>query len=112
MEAPTTDKGGFESAACRAQEELDSIRYPAEMYGNASMRMVMTATPIGDVHLLIEKIQVVSFDIVGSLVRNSDATFSFELGGSDGPGTVDIYVQGIKFKAPDSALPGIAKAAS
>ncbi|CAE7773231.1 rngB, partial [Symbiodinium sp. CCMP2456] len=111
METPT-EKGSFESKACRAQEELDSIRYPPEKYGNASMRMVIPATPIGDVHLLIEKIQVVSFDIVGSLVRNSDTTFSFELGGSDGPGTVDIYVQGIKFKAPDSALPGIAKAAS
>ncbi|CAE7800733.1 unnamed protein product [Symbiodinium sp. CCMP2456] len=107
-----TQKGSFESKACRAQEELDSIRYPPEKYGNASIRMVIPETPIGDVHLLIEKIQVVSFHIVGSLVRNSDTTFSFELGGSDGPGTVDIYVQGIKFKAPDSALPGITKAAA
>ena len=45
-------------------------------------------------HLLIEKIQVVSLDITASLVRNSDTTFSFELGGSDGPGTVNVYVQG------------------
>ncbi|CAE7554167.1 unnamed protein product [Symbiodinium sp. CCMP2592] len=113
MEAPTpTEKGSFESQACRAQQELDSIRYPPEKYGNASIRMVMPATPIGDVHLLIEKIQVVSFDVVGSLVRNSDTTFSFELGGSDGPGTVNVYVQGMKFKAPDSALPGITQAAS
>ncbi|CAE7796406.1 Atrnl1, partial [Symbiodinium microadriaticum] len=64
--------------ACRAQEELDSIRYPPEMYGNASIRMVMP--------------EALS-------VRNSDTTFSFELGG-------------IKFKAPDSAVPGITKADS
>ena len=95
MEAPTTtEKGSFESKACRAQEELDSIHYPPEKYGNASIRMVIPATPIGDVHLLIEKIQVVSLDITASLVRNSDTTFSFELGGSDGPGTVNVYVQG------------------
>eukprot|EP00439_Symbiodinium_sp_Y106_P075214 s902_g14.t2 len=113
MEAPTTtEKGSFESKACRAQEELDSIHYPPEKYGNASIRMVIPATPIGDVHLLIEKIQVVSLDITASLVRNSDTTFSFELGGSYGPGTVNVYVQGMKFKAPDSALPGITKAAS
>ncbi|CAE7554142.1 unnamed protein product [Symbiodinium sp. CCMP2592] len=107
-----TQKGSFESKACRAQEELDSIRYPPEKYGNASIRMVIPATPIGDLHLLIEKIQVVSFDIVGSLVRNSDTTFSFELGGSDGAGTVNVYVEGIHFKAPDSAVPGITKAAA
>jgi len=107
-----SQKGSFESKACRAQEELDSIRYPPEKYGNASIRMVIPATPIGDVHFLIEKIQVVSLDIAASLVRNSDTTFSFELGGSDGPGTVNVYVQGIKFKAPDSAVPGITKAAA
>ena len=89
-----SQKGSFESKACRAQEELDSIRYPPEKYGNASIRMVIPATPIGDVHFLIEKIQVVSLDIAASLVRNSDTTFSFELGGSDGPGTVNVYVQG------------------
>ncbi|CAE7245788.1 unnamed protein product, partial [Symbiodinium microadriaticum] len=107
-----TQKGSFESKACRAQEELDSIRYPPEKYGNASIRMVIPATRIGDLHLLIEKVQVVSFDVIGNLVRNSDTTFSFELGGIDGPATVDVYVEGIKFKAPDSAVPGITKAAA
>ncbi|CAE7289464.1 unnamed protein product, partial [Symbiodinium necroappetens] len=90
-----TQKGSFESKACRAQEELDSIRYPPEKYGNASIRMV---------------IPVVSFDVIGNLVRNSDTTFSFELGGIDGPATVHVYVDGDT--APDSAVPGITKAAA
>ena len=89
-----TRKGSFESKACRAQEELDTIRYPPEDHGNASIRMVVPATPIGDVHFLIEQIQVVSFDVVGKLVRNSDTTFLFEIEGRDGPGIVHAYVQG------------------
>ena len=143
-----SQKGSFESKACRAQEELDSIRYPPEKYGNASIRMVIPATPIGDVHFLIEKIQVVSLDIAASLVRNSDTTFSFELGGQRWAWhrerlcsrrrvckddklcpvePVKLITRnlefsasisskrrhlGIKFKAPDSAVPGITKAAA
>ncbi|CAE7568075.1 unnamed protein product [Symbiodinium pilosum] len=104
--------GSFEAKACRAQEDLNTHRYPPEDYGNASVRLVFPATPIGDVHLLIQKIQVVQFDIVGELVRNSDTTFLFEITGKEGPGTAFAYVEGIDFKAPDSAVPGITKAAS
>ena len=86
--------GSFEAKACRAQEDLNTHRYPPEDYGNASVRLVFPATPIGDVHLLIQKIQVVQFDIVGELVRNSDTTFLFEITGKEGPGTAFAYVEG------------------
>ena len=87
-------RGSFEAQACRAQVDLDTFQYPPETHGNASIRLVIPATPVGDVHVVIEHIQVVSFDIVGKLVRNSDTTFLFEIEGADGPGTAQAHVEG------------------
>lgn len=104
--------GSPESQKCRA-EELLNLHWPPEKFGDAVLRKAFPTKALGVVYVIIQQMQLVKFDLRGTLRRSDDTTFSLMLTGPDnGQAFVQMYLDGIDFSAPKSNVPGFVHQAS
>lgn len=104
--------GSSESQDCRA-EELLNLHWPPEKFGDAVLRKAFPTKALGIVYVIIQQMQLVKFDLRGTLRRSDDTTFSLMLSGPDnGQAFVQMYLDGIDFSAPKSNVPGFVRHAS
>lgn len=104
--------GSSESQDCRA-EELLNLHWPPEKFGDAVLRKAFPTKALGIVYVIIPQMQLVKFDLRGTLRRSDDTTFSLMLSGPDnGQAFVQMYLDGIDFSAPKSNVPGFVRHAS
>eukprot|EP00930_Biecheleria_cincta_P096535 TRINITY_DN88365_c0_g1_i1.p1 TRINITY_DN88365_c0_g1~~TRINITY_DN88365_c0_g1_i1.p1 ORF type:complete len:1664 (-),score=262.62 TRINITY_DN88365_c0_g1_i1:4-4995(-) len=93
---------------CQAQEHLDSWFFPPEEFGEAAIRTTFPGTAIGDVHLVVDKIQVINFEMDLKLERRGDRVFTFEISGREEGrhAPIDLWFEGLGFHLPDNPLLG------
>eukprot|EP00933_Yihiella_yeosuensis_P035363 TRINITY_DN2887_c2_g1_i6.p1 TRINITY_DN2887_c2_g1~~TRINITY_DN2887_c2_g1_i6.p1 ORF type:complete len:1700 (-),score=303.37 TRINITY_DN2887_c2_g1_i6:238-5280(-) len=112
LEHSESDGGvSMDAKTCRAQEDLNRKYFPPEKFGDAAIRMVVPATPIGDIHVKLDHIHLRHFQFKVHLRRNTDTTFSFEVTGVNGEkdGNLKAFIRGLDFTIPGSSLDGFAK---
>lgn len=97
-------KPSSDALMCRAEEDLDAIIFPPEKYGSAAIRMSIPESPLKDIHIVVEKIQVMNVAMEFHFKRVSDESFLFEIGTAKKHAKVDLWVEGVGLDLPHSKL--------
>eukprot|EP00930_Biecheleria_cincta_P104384 TRINITY_DN9664_c0_g2_i3.p1 TRINITY_DN9664_c0_g2~~TRINITY_DN9664_c0_g2_i3.p1 ORF type:complete len:1661 (+),score=331.72 TRINITY_DN9664_c0_g2_i3:71-5053(+) len=94
---------------CRAEEALDGKHFPPEEYGDAAIRMSIPESPLDDIYVVVEKIQVMDVKLDIAFKRVSDESFLFEIGTAEKHAKLNFWVEGLGLKLPNSKVEDILK---
>lgn len=104
-------KPSFDALKCRAEEDLDGLVFPPEKkwYGDAAIRMVIPESPLGEIHVALQTIQIMDVDLDFRFKRVSDNSFLFELGTKEKHAKLNLWIEGLKLDLPGGILDDLLK---